>query len=162
MTGEFPIAKDRLAQLRGSILPGLKRSAILGLAFGIVACASKDVSSPVVYEEAKAERLFGTGYEDILNIYIDEVALADLVSSGLDGLSEIDPGFSTSRQDGRLILRYEENSASIFEMPIEGDTEAWGKVTAHSIRLSLNPSSVSSWRRLAPTAASIAAQLASR
>ena len=121
----------------GGILPAfgdlLRRGAVLGLAFSIVACASQDTTEPRDYQESQTERLFATSYDDIANIYIDDVSIAELAVAGIDGLGSIDPAVSVGREADKLSLFVEDVRTESFALPEEDDTEAWGHLTAMAI-----------------------------
>ncbi len=116
----------------------LRRSASVCLAFSIVACASQDTTKPGGYEESRTERLFATSYDDIANIYIDDVSIAELAVAGIDGLGTIDPAVSVGREAGKLSLFVENVRTESFALPEEEDTEAWGHVTAMAISAGRN------------------------
>src|SRR3546814_17435525 len=69
----------------------LHRAGPLCLAFLMVACASQDSTAPLGYDEARAKHPFSEGYQDVSDIYIEEVAVSDLQVSGLSSLANIDP-----------------------------------------------------------------------
>src|SRR3546814_5953861 len=68
----------------------------------MVACASQDSSAPLGYDEARAQHLFTAGYQDVADIYIHEVAVADLAVAGLSSLAIIDPAIGIQRNGGSL------------------------------------------------------------
>jgi carboxyl-terminal processing protease len=108
------------------------------LAFSIVACASQDTTEPRGYEESQTERLFATSYDDIANIYIDDVSIAELAVAGIDGLGTIDPAVSVGREADKLSLFVENVRTESFVLPEEEDTKAWGHVTAMAISAGRN------------------------
>src|SRR3546814_16500046 len=58
----------------------LHRAGPLCLAFLMVACASQDSTAPLGYDEARAKHLFSEGYQDVSDIYIEEVDRKSVVS----------------------------------------------------------------------------------
>ena len=113
---------------------------LLGLAFLIVACATQDSSQPLEYDEARTQRLFSIGYEDIQSIYIEDVLIADLAEAGLDGLGTIDPAVEVVEDDRRVaLLRNGENIGGV-ALPLLNDTDGWGEATARLITLGRNNS----------------------
>ena len=108
----------------------------LGLAFLIVACATQDSSQPLEYDEARAERLFSVGYEDIASIYIEEVLISDLAVAGLDGLAKIDPSIEVIESGQDLTLYVDGVRSNRVSVPLENDTAGWGHATASLITAS--------------------------
>ena len=99
---------EQTVEPTAAVLPAcgglLRRGATVCLAFSIVACASQDTSEPLAYQESQTERLFATSYDDIANIYIDDVPISELAVAGIDGLGSIDPAVSVGREAGKLSL----------------------------------------------------------
>ena len=60
-----------------------RRFGAISVAFLMVACASQDTRVTAESDLSLANRLFSTGYQDIADIYIDEVTAANLALAGL-------------------------------------------------------------------------------
>ena len=109
---------------------------VLGMVLGVlvVACAGKDLGGPAYagYNHQHAERLFAVGYQDIRDIYIDEVALSELALGGLKRLPAIDRDLGITRRDGSVVLTYRGESRS-FPLPTQADPDAWADLTADVI-----------------------------
>ena len=117
--------------------PGaLRRAATLGFAFFMVACATQDSTAYLTYDQARAERLFSVGFDDISNIYIEEVEIAQLAFAGLDSLTSIDPAIAVAREDGYLALARDGVVSRQFTLPSDDAPDRWGEITASVITAS--------------------------
>jgi len=114
----------------------VRRSAPLCLAFLMVACASQDSTAPVGYNEARAKHLFSEGYQDVNDIYIEDVSVADLAVAGMSSLASIDPAIGIQRQGSRLQVNIDGRRMASYPMPDPQDPEAWGRLTASVIAAS--------------------------
>ncbi len=114
----------------------LRRAGPLCLAFLMVACASQDSTPPLGYDEARAERLFSIGYQDVSDIFIEEVSVSQLAIAGMGSLASIDPAIGVE-QDGEL-LRFSVDGTSMasYPMPDPNDAKGWGALTAAAISAS--------------------------
>jgi carboxyl-terminal processing protease len=108
----------------------LRRAGPLCLAFLMVACASQDSTAPIGYDESRAEHLFSASYQDVSDIYIEEVAVADLAISGLSSLASIDPAIGIQSDASRLRISIDGNQMASYPMPAPNDAQAWGALTA--------------------------------
>lgn len=114
----------------------LRRAGPLCFAFLMVACASQDSSVPVGYDEARAERLFSTGYQNVSDIYIEEVPVRDLAVAGMNSLASIDPAIGIETVGGRLRVNIDGQQAASYPMPDANDAAGWGHLTAAVIAVS--------------------------
>ncbi len=71
-----------------------QRLGALSVAFFMVACTAQDTRVAADGDLSLASRLFRDGYQDIIDIYIDEVQASDLALAGLDNLTDLDPDIS--------------------------------------------------------------------
>ncbi len=110
-----------------------RRLGALSLAFLMVACASRDTSRQLGYDETLAKRFFSVGYQDISNIYIEDVALSELAAAGLGSLSSIDPALEFGRSQSTITLSVNGLEIENFDNPDAGDTDGWASVTAAAI-----------------------------
>ncbi|MDX1402094.1 MAG: S41 family peptidase [Kiloniellales bacterium] len=108
----------------------------LCLAFGIVACASQDTIISKDYDGDRAERVFSVGYEDITNIYIDDVRISELALAGIDGLGALDPAFSAGQEGDALNLYMDNVRAEQIALPSGEDADDWGEFTAKAVTAS--------------------------
>ncbi len=119
--------------------PGRSRSpygmAGLGLAFFLFGCALHDGQASRDYDAGRASRVFSTGYQDVVDIYIEDVEASDLAVAGLDNLSSIDPGVSISYDDRRLLLKVNNQPSGVFSTPKNDDMDGWGDLTAQAIEM---------------------------
>lgn len=121
----------------GTGAPGaLRRATTLCFAFFMVACTTQDSTAYLTYDEARAERLFSVGFDDISNIYIEDVEIAQLAFAGLDSLASIDPAIAVAEEDGYLALVQDGVVSRQFVLPKDDAPEHWGEVTATVITAS--------------------------
>jgi carboxyl-terminal processing protease len=96
----------------------------------MVACASQDSSVPAGYDEARAKILFSKSYQDVSDIYIEEVSVADLAIAGMTSLASIDPAIGIGAEGSRLRISIDAQPMASYPMPDREDAEAWGALTA--------------------------------
>ncbi len=106
----------------------------------MVACTAQDTRVAIDDDLSLANRLFTDGYQDIADIYIEEVVAADLAMAGLDNLSSLDPDISVTRQNNRVILMVADRPVGNFTAPDDQDAAAWGDLTASTLRMGRNHS----------------------
>jgi carboxyl-terminal processing protease len=111
----------------------LRRAGPLCLAFLMVACASQDSTVPLGYDEARAQHLFSESYQDVSDIYIEKVAVADLAVAGLSSLASIDPAIGIRRDDSRLSVSIDGRLMASYPLPADDDSQGWGELTASVI-----------------------------
>jgi carboxyl-terminal processing protease len=99
----------------------------------MVACASQDSTAPLGYDEARAQHLFSESYQDVSDIYIEEVAVADLAVAGLSSLASIDPAIGIRRDDSRLSVSIDGRLMASYPLPEDDDAQGWGELTASVI-----------------------------
>ncbi len=112
-----------------------QRLGALSVAFFLVACTAQDTRVTADGELSLANRLFRDGYQDIIDIYIDDVQASDLALAGLDNLTDLDPDISVLAQDGRITMTMDGRPVGSFAAPRNDDTEGWGDLTASALRL---------------------------
>ena len=98
----------------------------LGLAFLMTACTAQETRGPVDYDLTEATRLFSVGYQDISDIYIDEISVSQLALAGLGNLSEIDSEISAISAGGYLTLSMSGHPVGTFKAPDRDDADGWG------------------------------------
>jgi carboxyl-terminal processing protease len=107
----------------------------VGLAFLMTACTAQETRGPVEYDLTEATRLFSVGYQDISDIYIDEVSISQLALAGLGNLSQIDSEISTVSAGGYLSLSMSGHPIGTFKVPDRDDADGWGRLTATLLKL---------------------------
>jgi len=117
------------------IAGALRRVGSFSIAFLLVACAAQDVREPAKQDLSLANRLFATGYQDISDIYIDEVSVSKLALAGLGSLSSLDPAVAVTRQDARVVMTDDGQTIASFTAPGDADAEGWAGVTAAALRI---------------------------
>ena len=106
------------------------RIAALSLMVFIAACAGKDATpAHAGFNRTSVERLFAVGYQDIKEIYIQEIGLRTLALTGLSQLESIDPALDLRHTQRTLTLRYR-NSRRSFALPRTKDGNDWANLTA--------------------------------
>lgn len=111
----------------------LRRAGPLCLAFLMVACAAQDSTAPLGYDEARVQHLLSESYQDVADIYIKEVAIADLAVAGLSGLASIDPAIGIQRGPERLTVSIDGRRMASYPLPERDDAQSWGTLTASVI-----------------------------
>jgi carboxyl-terminal processing protease len=111
----------------------LHRAVGFPLVFLLFGCALQDGYASRDYDVGRATRVFSTGYQDVVDVYIEDVVAPDLAIAGLDGLSRIDPDVSVSYHERRLRLQIDGNATNEFDAPRPNDMDGWGRLTAQAI-----------------------------
>ena len=101
----------------------------------MVACASQDTRVTAESDLSLADRLFSTGYQDIADIYIDEVTAANLALAGLGNLTSLYPDVSVTQSGNWVTLSVDGRPAGSFSAPDGLDAEGWGELTASALRI---------------------------
>ena len=125
-------ARRNAAQARWrhvALRPALKVS----LALTLVGCAVQSFPANDEYETARAGRLFAMGFQDVSDIYIENVDIPGLALAGLENLSGIDPEVSVQRGPNALILKVSGKTLRSFSLPGQKDADGWGVLTAEAI-----------------------------
>ena len=108
----------------------------------MVACTAQDTRVATEGDLSLANLLFQDGYQDIMDIYIDEVDASDLALAGLDNLTDLDPDISVLAQGGLVTVKLDGQAIGNFAAPSDQDTEAWGDLTASALRLGRSHSAI--------------------
>ena len=111
----------------------MRRYGPLALAFVLVACSLRDDAPRQAYESDRASRLFSVGFQDVSDIYIEDVSIADLALAGLENLSTIDPSLSVAREHNELVLAVDGKQAASFATPGPRDADGWGDIAAAAV-----------------------------
>lgn len=121
---------------RGGAKPrAWRRVGILGVAFFLVACAAQDTRVSAGTALSGAERLFGAGYGDVEDIYIQDVPIDALAIDGLNGLSTVDAEISVTRDGSWVEIDRSGVQLGRLPAPAPSDAEGWGAITAAVIGL---------------------------
>ena len=112
-----------------------QRLGALSVAFFLVACTAQDTQVTADGDLSLANRLFRDGYQDIIDIYIDEVQTSELALAGLDNLTDLDPDISIFAQDSWITMKLDGQPIGDLALPPDHDPEAWGDFTASALRL---------------------------
>ncbi len=112
----------------------------ISVALLVVACAAQDTPTPVDQGLSHANRLFKIGYQDISEIYIEDIRVSDLALAGLDGLSSIDPKLTAERVAERISLSFDGKEAGNFLAPDPHDVRGWADLTTAALKLGRNHS----------------------
>ncbi len=101
----------------------------------MVACASQDTRVTAETDLSLADRLFSTGYQDIADIYIDDVTPANLALAGLGNLSSLYPDVSVTQSGDWVTVSVDGRPAGSLTAPDGIDAEGWGDLTASALRI---------------------------
>ena len=115
---------------------GVPAWAALSLALLLTGCAVRDIATNDGYQDARAVRLFAAGYQDVSDIYIEDVSLAELALAGMENLSTIDPDIKIERSGELLAVSIKGKPARNLSLPSRGDADSWADVTAETIKVS--------------------------
>jgi carboxyl-terminal processing protease len=85
------------------------------------------------YDVARASRLFTAGYQDISDLYIEEVAISDLARAGLDGLTVLDPELGFQHDGTAVTFTHRARPVRRMSAPQPPDASNWGKLTASMV-----------------------------
>ncbi len=105
----------------------------LGLALVLGACTPPETAAVKTYKVDRANRMFSAGYQDVADIYIEDVAVSDLALAGLENLSTIDPSFEITRIGQKVSLKVNGQQAGNFPAPSSNDADGWAEVTSATI-----------------------------
>lgn len=113
----------------------MQRLAGFSIAFFLVACTPQDARTPAVQDASQATRLFTIGYQDISNIYIDDVTVPILATAGLNGLTDIDPKAAITQNGKQFTLSLDGAWIGNFNKPDPKDADGWGNMTAAVVNM---------------------------
>jgi carboxyl-terminal processing protease len=105
----------------------------LAIAMLVIACATSGGQSGSLPRTVDPARLFSVGYEDIADIYIDDVDTGVLAVAGLDHLSALDKSLSAKRLNQFITLYRDGKGIGTFPVPAAGDYTGWGAVTSKAL-----------------------------
>ncbi len=105
----------------------------VSLALVLFGCAAQNFPATKEYDSGRAARLFAMGYQDISDIYIEDVAIPDLALAGLENLSGIDPEITVLRASDAITLKVGGKQIRSFSVPGQKDADGWGNLTAEAI-----------------------------
>ena len=104
------------------------------LAVLLAGCLAHDTVTSPNYESDRANRLFAAGFQDVSDIYIEDVSIESLAMAGMENLSTLDPAIKIVRESGQLALTVDGRPASNLALPPRGDADSWADVTAATIK----------------------------
>ena len=99
----------------------------------VAGCAVRGGTDSAEYESERASHLFSVGFEDISNIYIEDVDIDDLAMAGLENLSSIDPEIKIIRNSDSVLINVNGTEAGRFRAPGPRDTDRWGGIAAATV-----------------------------
>ena len=114
---------------------GAGRVAALSLALLLTGCAARDIATSDGYQNDRATRLFAAGFQDVSDIYIEDVSMADLALAGMENLSTIDPDIKVERSGALLAVSVKGKPTRNLSLPNRGDADSWADVTAQTINI---------------------------
>jgi len=107
-------------------------AAVLGLTAALVACGSlsnRDDSSEEAFVDRTAE-VFYTGYDQVVERYVDPVQPDFLALASLDGINRLDDEFRIVRRSNRIAILYQGKSVAEMVAPASDDVDGWADTTA--------------------------------
>ena len=110
------------------------RGAALSLSLLLVGCTAYSVASSPTYQNDRANRLFAAGFQDVSDIYIEDVSIERLAMAGIGNLSSIDPAIEILRTGNRIAMTVDGRPAGSLELPPRSDADTWADVTAETIK----------------------------
>ena len=116
-------------------MAGPLRLTVLSLALLLAGCAARDIGTSEGYQDARALRLFAAGFQDVSDIYIEDVSLEELAVAGMENLSTIDPDIEIERSGELLAVSVKGKPARNLSLPSRGDADSWADVTAETIKV---------------------------
>ena len=105
----------------------------VSLALSLFGCAAQTFPTSDEYQADRAGRLFAMGYQDVSDIYIENVDISELALAGLENLSGIDPEVSIQRADDAVLVKVSGETLDSFSLPGQRDADGWGTLTADVI-----------------------------
>ena len=110
------------------------RCAGLSLALLLAGCTAHSPIAAQNYEKDRANRLFAAGYQDVSDIYIEDVSIETLAIAGIENLTSIDPAIQIQRQGNQIAMSVDGRPAGSLSLPPRGDADSWADVTAETIK----------------------------
>jgi carboxyl-terminal processing protease len=111
----------------------LARATALAIATLVIACATTGGQSGQLPRSVQPSELFSVGYEDISDIYIDDVDTSDLAVAGLGHLSALDKTLSAKRLNQFVTMYRNGQGIGTFPVPAENDYARWGMLTQNAL-----------------------------
>ncbi|MCG8357803.1 MAG: S41 family peptidase [Kiloniellales bacterium] len=115
----------------------LRRAACFSVALGVLvalgSCANRSSDANLAYEDDRASRMFAAGFQDVADIYIEDVSVASLALAGIENLSSIDPSIEILRRGKQITVSVNGREAGAFEAAAEQDADGWADITAATI-----------------------------
>ncbi len=111
----------------------MRKAVGLSVVLTLFGCALQESQAPETYDVSRATRVFSAGYQDVSDIYIENLKISELALAGLDGLSNIDPAISVTYGQDRLKLTVDGRVAGDFSTPTAENRESWANLTAAAI-----------------------------
>ncbi|MDE0809903.1 MAG: S41 family peptidase [Alphaproteobacteria bacterium] len=116
------------------LLTGAVRGTLAALAAtALMSCVlpPSGPSKTFVWDDAAA--LFSAGFGTIKLYYVKEPNIPRMVLLGLNGLSDLDPGFRAERDGDQIRLFYRDKPAATFKAPADADVVRWSYLTATAL-----------------------------
>ena len=112
-------------------------------ALGIAGCAQNaPPEAKHFFPEAAARHLFADGYRHVQERYVDAVSVDQLAFAGFGGLTTLAPDVQVRRNASRIEVLAGNQPVQEFPLPVRGDSEEWGRLTAAVLQASWSASPV--------------------
>jgi carboxyl-terminal processing protease len=126
--------QGHLGITRASLAKLFQRGPWVMAASIVASCALPPATGPsntFVREEAAA--LFSAGLDSVQLYYVKEPDIPHMVLLGLNGLTDLDPGFRAAREDGFVRLYYNDVPTASLEAPAKTDVVRWSYLSAAAL-----------------------------
>jgi carboxyl-terminal processing protease len=109
------------------------RLAAVVVAAALVSCATADRDQQDGgLTRAKASTVFGSGFENIAQKYLEDVDIGTLALEGVKGLGAIDPAVVTRAEGGKLTVLRDDRKLAQLAMPGSRDVGGWANLVAEA------------------------------
>ncbi|MBT4769739.1 MAG: S41 family peptidase [Rhodospirillaceae bacterium] len=103
------------------------------VAFLLAACTVQGIPQSPEYSSNDASRVFSSGYDYIVDRYIDPVRVSDLAIHGLGNLTEIDQELTVNYEGENISLSRKGEFIGSYYAPLDGDQKLWTDLTLQVI-----------------------------
>lgn len=99
----------------------------------LASCSVDPLRSVIAGRESTDRDMYTTGYEQIEEVFIDQVDVERLALAGLQGLATFDARLAVNERSGQVALLADGAIAYSFAAPGPHDAEKWGALTAETV-----------------------------
>ena len=99
----------------------------------VAGCAVRGSTDSPAYQSERASHLFAVGFQDVSEIYIEDVEISELAMAGLENLSSIDPEITIAHDGESVLINVKGTEAGRFRAPGPRDSDRWGGIAAATV-----------------------------